>query len=493
MFPKGFAIGKNASNEIRFAVDYSQMNLVWTVLNAMTAGISARSYELSRNLTSVILNAVEFTRREVAERKQTLVDLTTENDEIGQRLSNVQAELAEIELAFDPAEFGLGNLTSSKTIVKNWVDNSLALGRNALAEARHFINAADGLVRSSAAGSSVGTALAASLQASITDIGELSERLETTESIVQSEYSGFSRLIDHIAGRITQAKSQLDMARSAQVFTIDELDLARGLLDQALLNILVLQKSLNGIDKVISAIQVTDPEAIVQPVRTSIIPVVAEKSYLNYLFPSLMALVMMFTALLIAPTIVLFERNSPAYFRNFMTPAKGWVFVASIFVSVALLLLVQLAVILAVAAIFFTQMLNSLAIGLVVVLLFASICIFIGMIVGYVFPSEETAMLASIALGTVMLFLSGIVIPVESMPGFMMKLSSMNPLALGSSLLRRSLLFNAPLSEMLGGIFLLVLFAVIACALLIAVYCGLKRHAFSKYLARLAPKKEQMQ
>jgi ABC-2 type transport system permease protein len=492
VFPHGFTIGRNSSNEIRFTVDYSQMNLVWTILNVMTTSISARSFELSKNLTSVILNAVDFTKKTVAERKQTLIALTTENDEISQRIANIEAEIAEIELAFDPAGFGLSNLTSSKTIVKHWVDNSLSLGRSALSEAQHFIDSADELVRGSAAGSSIGNDLTKSLQASIDDIGQLSDRLQKTDEIVQTEYSTFSSLIDHIAGRITQTKSQLDVAQSAQVFTLDELALINKLLDSALLDILALQKSLNEIDKVISAIQITDPEAIIQPVKTTITPVVAEQTYLNYLFPSLIALVLLFTALLLAPTLILFERNSPAYFRNFMTPTKDWVFMASIFLTTALLLVVQLVIILAIAAIFFTQILNAVLFALVILALFISTCIFIGMIIGYVFPSEETAMLASMALGSIMLFLSDIIIPIESMPAVMMRLSGLNPLVIGGDLLRRTLLFNASFSEVIGGIGLLAVFTLISAGLLVIVYYGLKKHTFSKYLARLAPKKEPL-
>ena len=205
LFSPDFALGKNGSNEIRFSVDYSQINLVWTILNAMTSGVTARATELSRNLTTVLLQALDFTRQSVIDRKQTLIMLTTQNDEIGQRVANIQAELAEIELSFDPGEFGLANLTSAKTIVKHWVDNSLSLGKQALAEAQHFIDAADELARASGGGSSD---LTVALQAAIDDIKELSGKMEDTDELVQSQYAEFSSLLDSVTGRLTQTKSQ---------------------------------------------------------------------------------------------------------------------------------------------------------------------------------------------------------------------------------------------------------------------------------------------
>jgi ABC-2 type transport system permease protein len=490
VFDPDFTIGRNGSNEIRFSVDYSQINLVWTILNVMTTSISARSSELSRNLTAVLLNALDFTKKSVGERKQTLVALTTQNDEIGQRVANIQAEIAELELGLDPGEFGLSNLTSSKTIVKHWVDNAFSLGKSALAKAQHFIDAADELVKGSAAGSSVGAELTQSFQSAVDDMKTLSERIEESDAIVQAEYAQLNAVIDQIAGKITQTKSQIDVAASAQVFTMDELNVINRLLDQALLNILTLQKSMTEIEKVIGAIQITDPEAIVQPVKTSITPVVAERSYLNYLFPTLIALILLFTALLLAPTLILFERNSPAYFRNFMTPTSDLVFLGSVFATTALLLFAQLLIILAIAAIFFTQILHSFAYASLALVLFVSLCTLIGMTIGYLFTSEATATLASIAAGSVMLFISDIIIPLESMPAVVMRLAQLNPLVIGSDVLRRTLLFDATFGEISMSLLALALFTLLSLGVMLAVYYGFKKNAFSKYLARHAPKKE---
>jgi len=491
MFSPDFSIGKNGSNDIRFSVDYSQINLVWTVLNVMTTGISERSFELSRNLTAVLLYALDFTKKSMTDRRQNLISLTTQNDEISQRVANIQAELAELELSIDPGEFGLSNLSSSKSIVKHWVDNAFSLGRSGLAEAQHFIDAAGELVSGSAGGSSIGSDLTLALQKSIDDIKTLNERLEESDKIVQAEYAQFSSLLDHLAGRITQTKSQMDLATQAQVFTMDELNAITKLLDQALLNILTVQKSLNEIDKVISSIQITDPEAITQPVKTTITPVVAEQSYLNYLFPMLIALVVLFTALFLAPTLILFERKSPAFFRNYMTPTSDSVFLASVFLTTAFMLLAQVVIIFAIAAIFFTQILNAAFYAAVILLLFISLCTFLGMIIGYLFSSEETAIMASIAAGSASLFLSDIIIPLESMPAVIMQLAQYNPLVIGSDLLRRAILFNATLGEIGNGILVLAGFTVISLVALLVVYYGMKRHSFSKYLTRLAPKKEQ--
>ena len=48
VFSPQFTLNKNANNEITFHVDYSKLNLVWTLLSVMTQQIAGRSREISK-------------------------------------------------------------------------------------------------------------------------------------------------------------------------------------------------------------------------------------------------------------------------------------------------------------------------------------------------------------------------------------------------------------------------------------------------------------
>ncbi len=74
-----------------------------------------------------------------------------------------------------------------------------------------------------------------------------------------------------------------------------------------------------------------------------------------------------------------------------------------------------------------------------------------------------------------------------------MNFAKFNPLVIGSDLLRRTILFNASFSEIWGGLLVLFLFTLAAVLLVPAVYYGVKKNKFSKYLAKFAPKKEPLQ
>ena len=139
-------------------------------------------------------------------------------------------------------------------------------------------------------------------------------------------------------------------------------------------------------------------------------------------------------------------------------PVKEWIFILAAFISSFIVLMVQLVVILAMAAIVFsTQMFSGMGATLAILILLSSIFIFMGMILGYLFNSEETAMLAGISVGSAMLFLSDIIIPIESMPPAMYNLAQYSPLVLGGTLLRGTMLYNATFVDV-GAKFLLLLF-----------------------------------
>jgi hypothetical protein len=153
VFSPDFTMAKNNANELSFYVDYSQINLVWSVLNAMTEQVTERSMELSRNLTTILVNALEYSSEQVRSKRSSLVDLTTSNDLANRRITDVSVRLEEVSLDFDPSAFGTADLGSQKNKVKHWVDASLNLGSKAISDAKSFVGNANDIVQASSMGS----------------------------------------------------------------------------------------------------------------------------------------------------------------------------------------------------------------------------------------------------------------------------------------------------------------------------------------------------
>lgn len=485
VFAPDFELAKNGSNAVTFYVDYSKINLVWTILNIMTESISERSMELSRNLTTILVNALETSTQDIISKKPALVQLTTANDESGRRITDVSVRLEEVALDFDPGEFGASDLAGAKKKVEHWVDNSLDIGKQSLSKAQNYIDAVGNVVPMSSLSDGAKENLIASLEQRVSDIAELSDRLDTTESLIDQESKEFDQMIDSLIGKITQTKTNLDQAAKERDSSLDELATVRELLDASLKNLLNVQRTFNNIEKMVNAIEVKDPSAVVQPIITNIKPITAEKTYLNYVTPILIALIILFTALLLAPTLILLEKNSAAYFRNYMMPVKDNIFIIATFLSSFLILMVQVLIILAIAAIIFSsQVLSGIFGTLFILILLGASFTFMGMIIGYLFNSEETAMIAGISLGSAMLFLSDIIIPIESMPPFIYSIAQYSPLVLGGNLLRGTMLYNVSFMDVGSKVLLLVFYCLLLGVCAFSAYHLSKEKNFSRLFGK---------
>lgn len=482
VFSPEFTMAKDNSNEISFYVDYSQINLVWSVLNAMTENVAERSMELSRNLTAVLVNALEYSSDQVKTKRPALVNLTTSNDLVNRRVTDVSVRLEEVSLDFDPNAFGAEDLASQKTKVKHWVDASINLGSEAISSAKSFVGNANDVVQSSSMSGEQKTNLKTLFEGAVNEITDLESKFKDTDALAGEQFAELAKIIDSLVGKITQTKAQMDQIDSAHTTSVAELNEAKSSLDGSLKNLLDVQRALNNIDNIIRSVEVKDPAAVVQPIITHIKPVVSQQSYLNYIFPVLIVLVMMFTALFLAPTLILLEKNSSAYFRNFMAPVSGFTYLFSTFVTCFILLSLQLVIILAIASIFFSsQLVNGFYNTIPVLFLAVALFSLMGMVVGYLFNSEETAMLAAISLGSILLFLSDVIIPIESMPSWFMVIAEYNPFVVSSDLLRSTILYGLSVVDLWSKLVILLVFlAVSACLVFLFYQISSKGYVYKK-------------
>ncbi len=488
VFSGNFTVGKPKQNQITFHIDYTRVNLVWTILQAMTEEVQERSLQASQNLTKILVQTLDYAHERIGQERAIVVRLATQNDLVTKNIQELMGELGDIDLTFDENAFPVDNLTSANTQVKQWVDSALELGDKGLSKSISFIDAADALVKSSSASGEVKDQLLANFQKSVDDIKKLQEDMIKTKELTVNSFERFQGQLDGLTTSITDTKTRLQQADTSRQFSLRVLEAIDSLLDQSLLSILEVQQAMNDIDNKISKIEITDPEAISQPIVTAIKPLVQEKSYLNYLFPVLIVLVIMFTALLITPTLIMLDKHSPASFRTYMTPVKDSSYVIANFVTSFILLFVQVIIILAIASVFFKgEIISNAPEAILLLIIINSLFILIGMIMGYIFSSEETATLAGVSLGALLLFLSDVIIPIESMPEFFANIASLNPYVIGSSLLRRSLLYDASLLSLLPDILLMLGYIIAAAFLATGTYMMIRKYSIQQLMKNLTP------
>ncbi len=475
-FSKDLKIDPSEENEVNFYVDYSKINLAWMILDTVSEQLEQTEESLSKDLTTALLDKLALAQDEINKDKELLQQITTEDDDIKKEIENIYSKLDNMDMDIEKETFHIGDVKDLSEDMDELIGFMSLHTLNGLKDIGGKIRGM-GLNGSSSEGKSI-----------LSIINTTQSKVMNIESKLEIRRENFTEYLDSMNDNLDEVKDRLDSAgiKKAEIFS--QINKIKDNLNNNFDNIIAIQESFNNIEENIGTIEIMDPEKIVSPITTSIKPVTSERSHLNYLFPSLIVLIVMFISILLASTLVIMEKSSSAYFRNFITPTKDITFILATYFTSLILLFVQLVIILIVASIFlksaiFSSLLNLIPLLLLIVTLFT----FIGMVIGYVFSSEETATLADISIGTIFLLLSSVIIPLESMPEYFIMIAQFNPFVLAEVALRKLIIFNYSLGGVIKEIGILAAYSLILFAIILIVQKMTKKHLLSKYTKKLAP------
>jgi ABC-type multidrug transport system permease subunit len=274
--------------------------------------------------------------------------------------------------------------------------------------------------------------------------------------------------LDVLSDSLSKIESELNTSKRLNKDTQARLSTAKTNLAGVQASLTDLKNSLQKTRKNLESINITKTETIVSPVNTKIEPIVLESSKLTFTFPFLLVLITMFVALLLSSNLIIFEKNEKAFFRNHVTPTRQEFFVITTFITSLIVIVVQTLIILGLANYFMhIPLFKNAWCTVLIIFLTSAFFIVLGMAVGYLFSTQEGAIMASIVLASVFLFLSNLVVPLESLAPSLTNIIKYNPFVLASELLRKSLLFNIKITEvmmpmlLLGGATLLIFLLII--------------------------------
>jgi ABC-type polysaccharide/polyol phosphate export permease len=196
----------------------------------------------------------------------------------------------------------------------------------------------------------------------------------------------------------------------------------------------------------------------------------------------------MFIGILLSSIVVIMEKTSRAYFRNFVTPTSDMAFMAGTYFTTMLILLIQILILGSIFAVFSNNsFLSNMPTIILILFLTTTLFTFIGMIIGNMLNSEETGMLTSISLGSLMLFISDLIFPLERMPAKIAAFVAYNPFVICSEMLRKAVVHGVPIQKMQEQLIMLIIFVIVSALIVVLSYKYVKRHfllVFAGYLAR---------
>lgn len=414
VFPKDMTLDNSANNNLLIYVDESRINIANQISDKIASKVGIQADQLSAGIITQILGAIDNINKEAANQKNQVASLTTNNRQAVAELGTVSGSLENVDLTASALDLS-----------------------SAYAELESVRDAKN---------------------LSSTDVSGIKAGLDTAVSQYQA-----------LATKLSQAKDQVTSIKSST-------DALKNAISADTTTLNGLSGSLGTVQDNINSLKITNVESIVSPVKTTIKPLTLKRSYFLFTFPTLLVLLIMFVSILMSATSVVREKKSNAYFRNFITPTNDWLFLIGQYLTDISILLAQILIILGVASLAITGLsLQSYFFAGLVLLILASIFIFIGIAIGYLFSTEESATLAAASTSLLFLLFSNTILPLEALTGTLREIVTYNPFVIGESILKRLILFDSNFTVIYHYIYTLLIFIGITFLLAAVIRLATKR------------------
>ncbi|MGB9748278.1 MAG: ABC transporter permease [Candidatus Woesearchaeota archaeon] len=460
IFPENMSIEENKTNEVQFYVDYSKINLVWMIRDVIMSSLEERSEEITQDLTNQLLEKIERIEKEVKEKQPILIEMTTINNLLSENAKSVQAKLNELDVSFNPSSFKASEIKEQIAKLKTLSSDSIGSSNDTLNYIKSVVSSSN---LSSSEKNSINNKI---LEAQ----DELSNIKSAVNNIYNNENSGeLNILMSNLASRISEVEKKFEAINKTLQNASKSLDYSKTKLSEGLLGIIKLQEGFNNINKEIRSIEIRSAEKIVKPITITIKPLSYKKTHLNFLFPTLVTIVLMFVSIMLSSLMVVIEKNSPAYFRNCISPTHQSLFSIATIITTILVVMPQFLILFCIAMIYVkTELIASFWSSFAIALLSIIVFTLIGMLIAQFFKREETAMVAALIISTLFLFLSNTIIPIESMNIVLAKIANYSPFVISEFLFRHSLIFQTKLINVLFQLEILCLYILILFAVVLA-------------------------
>jgi len=436
-FPDDFSLDNNKTNELVFYVDESRTNFVYQIIDSISSNIGTETSEISEDLTNKILDVLFDTEQG-----------------IDSGIADVIKLKADAEKAISDADKGKGIVEGINLETDDVDTDPIADGYNTMYELN------DDLRAESAALLSKGRLLLNELDdesyAGLADTSGFDTVLDTLYTYLQLNdderdvsLEEFEIALEELNAILTDYEDQISLAATARDETVKEISSFRESIENVRQKMTKLKTHLEDLNKNIDTLRITSGQTIANPITSRIEAVSSSGDQLLYLLPYLIMLVVMFIGLLLPATLVVMEKRSKSSFRMFCTPTSDRIIMLAHFLTSLLILIVQITILIGLTYYFLGDAINTnILVTLSLLLLGIILFILMGMALGYIFSRQEAVTMASISLGSIFIFLSNLVLPLETLGSNLQSVSMFNPYVLTSEAMRRALLFGTTFKEL---------------------------------------------
>lgn len=459
VLPDSFQVDGNTPKEVVFHLDPSKINLVWMIQETLKTKIDFKAQEISQSLAQGLISTLQSTKTGIGDSNSQLSAVKEKSSSASNSVTSAQSSLTGLDLSAPEVVYDTVIIAATTTEIQMALDK--------ITEAKSEL---DELNLTAAEKEVIKTAL-----------DEAGTQLASASA---SMNGSITTLIGSLQNDSTAAKAKLASTAEAITGSSSGLSSATTLLQETNTALDSVKSALSTLQSNLEAQKVTEPGTVANPIVTRIEKVAKDSTLLNYTFPTLLVLVVMFTSLLLGTILVMMEKNSPAFLRNYFLPIKKTIFILSIYLTNLALILVQIVILLGISLLFLKESLPALPAIALILFISASVFTFLGMAIGYLFASEETGVLASISAGSILLFVSGVVLPIEAISPALREIAAFNPFVLSEKIIREIFIFGSSLAQVWPDVVILIGYAVVLFLIILIIESFLHQQLVHKFLKR---------
>lgn len=477
VFPEDFETGK-----MEFYVDYSRMNLVYAIINKLSSQIDRISSDISIGTTEDMLKFIGDSGELISSNADTLKEAQVNAGKMETQLLSIRQTISDIDL--DSTISLLDELANSSsktnqqinTLDKNvkTINSILDKTKKDLKETKDTIEleitTIDSAMTTLECTTSNSNDLSGYLQSSQlgdkikSDSNPTCSLIYSTKIVLEKEKKKLEDTTDAVeelaftmeemSGKVKEMQSLVNTEANQTQSQVNNLDenkksLAEQLQEMAKAtneSINSIEEMTDGIEKLsakFAEISSTDASTVIKPIKTLIKSVTSKKiNTLEILFPAIIVMVILFEGILLGNTLIMREKKSRAFFRNQILPVNNILFIIGTYITAVILTLIQVAIVIIVGILAFNVQLtfgiSVLPIIIFSILMFASI----GMLIGYLSSSDETAILIAVIIAIILLMFSNLVMPTETMAPTLGTIATFTPFNISEAVLRQTLIYG---------------------------------------------------
>lgn len=489
VFPPDLAVEKGKTNNIVFHVDPSETNLVWLILDITSSEFSSKSQEISLDLTKALLDRLSNTKQKITEKSVVVEKLIENNIEMTNISNQIDAKIKTLSfkvsgnLSVETLKKAEDTSQSEVRLLKNYVKNEIINSKTKITTAKE---SAANLPNSTDKDHVISSLNSISLS-----LDNINTRLDKIDSLNKTEWKQINTQISQLGTNIEDTLQKMSAAEKAASDVTTKNNQVKQITDEDLARLNEVKSTFENIKSGVESIKIDDAGNIVNPITSTIKPIVEEKTHLNYIFSGIVMMIVMFVSILLASTVIVIEKKSKSYLINYLAPTSDITFVISMFLTIMMLMIMQTAVIIGISAYFYgSQILPNL--GTISLILISSTALFvlIGMLIAYVFKAEQTITLITVSVGSTFMFLSDIILPIESMPTAFQYIVKFNPFLLSETLLKKTVLFGVGIAGIWEDLLLILALSFAIFIIILMVEKLIKRHTLFRLINWIFPPKK---